>query len=930
MPCLPPLPFALRCAASLVLLVGAGRAWSAVEPPEEPLSIWFTAPARQFHESCPIGNGRLGAMDFGGIERERVALNESSMWSGGPYAANRADAHQCLPDVRARLFGGDMAGAEALLSANFKYADGVSGWWDENQFGCYQTLGDLLLDFATGRPTHARVTSPSGHADGDGKPLAGCTDGAAQTKWCVPGARPAVTWQVELPEPVAVSAYTLTSADDVPERDPQEWVLEGSADGQAWNALDRRTFDKPFEQRFQAKRFELAQPAACRFYRFTFTPRDAYFQVAEIALAGVNIAGDVAAPADYRRDLDLMRGVVTTRYTADGVAFTRELLASKPDEVLALRVKAGKPGGLAFTAALARQKDAASRQDGGVQVLEGRLPFNKPGGGGEGVRYQALLGARVTGGKVTAGEQGLTIEGADEAVLIVSAGTDLFDKDFAARARQRLDAALAKPFDSIMKAAVADHRGYMARCGLVLPAGPNAGRPTPERVRANEQAPDPSLAALYFQFGRHLVVSGSRPDSSLPNNLQGIWAEEYSTPWRGDFHSNINLQMNYWPAEAANLAECHQPLFKFLEGMAQEGARTARAYYDAPGWTAYHTQNPWFETVPSHLPATAGPTCGAWLALHIWTHYQFTQDQAFLRAYYPVLRGAAEFCTAVVVEDPRTKRLVTAPSSSPENSYAAKDKNGQRKVSWLCVGSTYDLQIIRGLLEATSAAARLLGVDAAFAASLEATRARLAPTQVNAEGRIMEWQEDFEEVEVQHRHCSHLWGLYPGAEITPATPALFRGARLSLERRGDASTGWSMAWKANFWARLHDGDRADKLLSMLIGRGAGNLMCLHPPFQIDGNFGGCAAVAEMLLQSHEEVAGANVQGAGATPYVIHLLPALPSAWTAGKVTGLRARGNFTVDIEWNAGKVTKYRIASPQPRDVTVRVNGETKTVRSS
>jgi len=667
-------------------------------------TVWFDAPGRTFHESCPVGNGRLGAMDIGGVDSERIVLNESSVWSGGPYEANRQDAFKCLPAVRANMFAGDLDAAGGLLSSQFNYAPGVAGWMDDNQFGCYQILADLMLNF--GAP---KLSSPSGHAPGDGKTIENSVDGDVGTKWCVtnlPKNSGSVVWLTELPKPAKLDSYLLTSAEDVPSRDPQKWMLESSTDGKSWTVLDRQDLGKPFEKRHETRTFTIAKPAEYRFYRLSFTPVDGAFQVAEIKLNGTGFGG--GAVTNYRRTLELMTGLARTEFTRDGVTYTRELVASKPDEVIALRLTASKPGALSLTAGLSRRAIQAPvgaaapfRAESELQVMDGQLPFHPPGkpvtGG---VKYTALLDARIPAGRqgrISVSAAGFEVKSASEVILYVSAGTDLRNPGYAEQARARMKTAQKKSFAEILAAATASHASFMKRCELTLPDGPNSSLPTPERVKKVNAAADPSLAALYFQFGRHLLVSSSQPDSALPANLQGIWAEEYSTPWRGDFHSNINLQMNYWPAVTTGLADCHLPLMRFIRETAKQGAKTAKAYYNAPGWMANHTQNPWYETAPSYLSACVGPVCGAWLAEHIWMQYDFTRDEAFLREYYPLMRGAAEFMAAVLVEDPKTGKLVTNPSNSPENSYVFKRPNGATGRTAFCYGATFDQQITRGI-----------------------------------------------------------------------------------------------------------------------------------------------------------------------------------------------------------------------------------------
>jgi len=434
-------------------------------------------------------------------------------------------------------------------------------------------------------------------------------------------------------------------------------------------------------------------------------------------------------------------------------------------------------------------------------------------------------------------------------------------------------------------------------------------------------ASDPGLAALFFDFGRYLLISSSRP-GGLPANLQGLWAEEIQAPWNADWHLNVNIQMNYWPAEVCGLGDLAQPLFSFIESLQKPGAVTAQKYYGARGWVAHVLANPWGFTAPGEAASWGSANSGsAWLCQHLWDHWLYTGDKKFLAWAYPLLKGSAQFYSDMLIEEPKNHWLVTAPSNSPENAFLLPD--GKR--ANVCLGPTIDQQLLRHLFTATIESAKLLGTDEAFAAELAAKRARLAPTRIASDGRIMEWLEEYKEAEPTHRHVSHLWGLYPGDEISPRrTPDLAGAARKSLEARGDAGTGWSIAYKLNLWARLRDGDRCEKLLRTQLApvstgasgisvKGGGtypNLFDAHPPFQIDGNFGATAGIAEMLLQSHADE--------------ISLLPALPAAWPDGEVRGLRARNGITVDIAWKAGRVTTYRLVSKSPEKVTVRVNGAT------
>lgn len=749
----------------------------------DPLIVRFDRPAAHFTESCPVGNGRLGAMDFGGTNLTRIALNENTMWSGWVQDQNRKEAWKHRPEILDLLYAGKNPEAEALVNKYFT-CDGPGssqGNGKDGPFGCYQTVGDLSLS------------------------MPGPTE---------PGLSPT-------PPP--------TSQDGV---------------------------------------------------------------------------------SGYGRSLDLKNAVAKTTYVFEGVTYTREVIASHPDQVIAIRLKASKKGALSFTAGLKRGSEAHVGTS-----LEGTL--------GKGVSYLANMDAVVDGVRAEVVYDrfpGVRTSNATEAILYISAGTnydgpikgDHFGKQYKEKVQAKLKGAVKKGWKAILADHTKDYKRLFDKCTLSLPASVDSDRvSTVKRMEAvNKGGADPGFAALYFAYGRYLMISSSR-NGGLPANLQGLWAVEDQTPWNGDYHININLQMNYWLVDQTNLSECQGPLTNLIESLVEPGRKTAKEYYNAPGWVAHVITNPWGFTEPGE-DAGWGSTYsgGGWLCEHLFEHYAFTQDKAYLKRVFPVLKGSADFYRSTLVRDPNSGASVTGPSNSPENAFTLPDGRSAHT----CLGPTIDSQIIRELLTNTREAGQILVTGGNDDVIYARTLANLSPSRVGPDGRLMEWLEPYAEPEPQHRHTSHLYGLHPSDEITRfGTPELAAACRETLEKRGDQSTGWSMAWKVNFWARLGDGDRAYKLLRDLwkpvseqgtdYSRGGGtyaNLFCAHPPFQIDGNFGATAGIAEMLLQSHRELPS--------QPYTVSVLPALPKAWPEGSIKGLRARGGLEVSITWESGHLEKCTI----------------------
>ncbi|MEN0052802.1 MAG: glycoside hydrolase family 95 protein [Mucilaginibacter sp.] len=878
------------------------------------LKLWYKQPAQKWTDALPIGNGRLGAMIFGGAIVDRIQFNEQTLWTGGPRHYERKGAVKYLQPIRQLLFDGKQAEAEAMAQEHFMGIKSNEESYTTDSAAWLKKVSANMAPAAVGFNDVKWKTITMPNANGwETIPGFEGLDGAV---W--------LRTTFELPANM-VGKNLMLNIGRV--RDIDFTYVNGKLVGSAANTANRKYaipadllhpgkniiavqvinfFDKggftTVKEKFavypegdKPENGILLKPEWKYWIQDNNPPEYPRYNADYQPFADLYLQFPKQTVSDYKRDLDISNATAHVTYKANGITYSREYLSSAPDQVIGIHLTASKPGSITLKALLKslHQNYITHKVDDhtlalSLKVHDGVL---------KGVSY---LYVQNKGGNLLVTNNDIVISSADEATLYLSAATSFknyhdVSGDPEAICKKQTAAIKSKKYDTIKAAHIKDYQKYFNTFSIDLGKGANADLPTDERILKFVSAPDPSFVTLYTQYGRYLLISSSRPGNA-PANLQGIWNDLLTPPWGSKYTTNINLQMNYWPVEVLNLSACSEPFFSIVDDLSKTGQATAKEHYDAPGWVLHHNTDQWRGTAPVNASNHGiWVTGGAWLCHQLWEHYLYTQDKNFLQnRAYPEMKGAAEFFVHFLVKDPKIGYLISAPSNSPEHG-------------GLVAGPTMDHQIIRELFKDCIAAAEVLATDKSFVDSLKDKFKQIAPNKIGKYGQLQEWMEDKDDTADTHRHVSHMWGVFPGTDITFKTPELMKAAEHSMRYRGDEGTGWSIAWKVNIWARMRQGDHAYMMFTKLLspadvnsGKEKGgvyhNLFDAHPPFQIDGNFGGAAGLSEMLLQSQGDD--------------IELLPALPSALPQGNIKGICARGGFELNFNWQKGALQSVQVLS--------------------